>query len=250
MLQFIDVVGDIPTRLSIGSTEFDLRIVANNVSKVIHRWRELKEIVATAPTSGEVRLKITTAQKQAFANDPTISTLLGPTFTAVLTKFGDLNNLMWNSEMHILFLGFRQQYGGRLQVDLWRGVKADDLSGPTRMFDKGVKEFLQLFTSDYIGCIYKLMTHFLFSRPISRSMKVKEMLEIISDGDTSHYIQLAQFQLDKAFDSDPFAINLHAERNFNYLRMFCKCFHEGLFSTRFYTHHLLTSLIIVLVFCL
>ena len=74
MLQFIDVVGDIPTRLSIGSTEFDLRIVANNVSKVIHRWREIKEIVATAPTSGELILKISAAQKQAFANDPTIST--------------------------------------------------------------------------------------------------------------------------------------------------------------------------------
>jgi len=232
LLQAIEVVGNIPTGLSVGSIDFDLRIVANKVSRVINRWREIKEIVASAPSSGDARLKISATQKQAFANDPTISTLLGTTFDAVLRHFDALNTLMWNSEMHILFLGFRQQFGGRLHVDLWRGV--NDVAGPTQMFDKGTKEFLQLFTADYVGCIYKLMTHFLFNRPVSTTTKVKEMLEIVSDGDTIHYIQLAQFQLEKAFDLNPHAINLHADRNFKYLRMFCKCFHEGLFSSTFF----------------
>ena len=229
-LQQIICVGDIPSRLTTGLPEFNLRIVASRVQKTIQLWDELKVVVEKAsPNSSDSKQKLSKAQKDSFTNHPTIQLLFGNETNQSLLEdtmdaFMDLNKKMWSSEFHILFLGFRAQYSGPLQIDLWKGIKADDHAGSTRVFHKSHAEFFQIFTPQYVGSIYKLMSYFLFHRPISTTLKAKDMLDKLTDGDTLQYVELTKYQMKRAFTN-----NQWLDRNFNYLRMFCKAYHEGLY---------------------
>ena len=150
--------------------------------------------------------------------------------TSVFSKFrkavADLNEVMWKSELHLLFLGFRTKATGRLPLELWTGVKADQSNGS--LYDKGVKEFLKLFTSDYVGCIYKMMSYFLFARPIKPDFSPADCIMLLGASDVKSYIDLAKLHLDSVFDGGE---HQNADINFAIFRLiFNIYYYSGSFS--------------------
>ena len=248
--QGIEALREIPTILQPADPDFDLKKIANRVMKTIDKWSELKSIVEKAPTTGDASAKISQQIKNCFKNSEPIIKLFGGTlssssssssnlepipgvFSEIRTAFANLNQLLWSSEIHLLFLGFPTKHGGSLHpIEYFYGTKAnvgeeDDHGGVARkrakLYPKDVDDFLKLFTAEYVGCIYKWMSHFIHKRPVLQDMTTKNMMEILQDVDTEHYVKLARFQIDKTF-----GINcIFKSRNLDFFRMIYKAYHEG-----------------------
>ena len=63
----------------------------------------------------------------------------------------DLNDMLWSSELHLLMLSYRgKSFDGIIVVDFFEGVS--DFGGS---YQRTILEFLDLFTAEYIGHIYK-----------------------------------------------------------------------------------------------
>jgi hypothetical protein len=129
----------------------------------------------------------------------------------------------------LLFLGFQSKNGGSLQpIEYFYGTKAnvdeDDghVGNRSRVYPKDVDDFLKLFTAEYVGCIYKWMSHFIFNRPALFDITTKKMMELLLDSDTEHYVRLAKFQINKTFGNP-----LTKTRNLDFFRMIYKAYHEG-----------------------
>ena len=244
-IQSLAAMKEVPDILQPSDPDFDLKKVANRVMKTIDKWVELKSIVEKAPTNGESNFKLSQAQKNAFKNNVQISRLFEGTpsssssssnseeavglFSGVRTAFANLNKKLWSSEIHLLFLGFQSKNGGSLQpIEYFYGTKAnvdeDDgqVGNRSRVYPKDVDDFLKLFTAEYVGCIYKWMSHFIFNRPALFDMTTKKMMELLLDSDTEHYVRLARFQLNKTFGNP-----LTKTRNLDFFRMIYKAYHEG-----------------------
>ena len=244
--QSLEALREIPDILQTSNPDFDFKKVANRVEKTLDKWSELKSIVEKAPTTGEPIIKLSLAQKNAFKNNVQISRLFEGTpsssssssssseeavglFSGVRTAFANLNKKLWSSEIHLLFLGFQSKHGGSLQpIEYFYGTKAnvDDEDGHVgnraRVYPKDVDDFLKLFTAEYVGCIYKWMSHFIFNRPALFDMTTKKMMELLLDSDTEHYVRLARFQIKKTFGNP-----LTKTRNLDFFRMIYKAYHEG-----------------------
>jgi hypothetical protein len=128
--QSIEALREIPTILLTADPDFDLKKVSYRVEKTLEKWSELKSIVEKAPTSGEPSLKLNQQQKNVFKNNAPISMLFGGTsslyssssnspepgvFSEIRKAFADLNQKLWSSEFHLLFLGFQSKQGESLQ---------------------------------------------------------------------------------------------------------------------------------------
>jgi hypothetical protein len=247
-VQSIDASKEIPTILQPADPDFDLKKISIRVMTIIDKWSELKSIVERAPTSGDASFKISQPIKNSFKNSEPIIKLFGGTlssssssssnsvpgvFSEIRTAFANLNQLLWSSEIHLLFLGFPGKHGGSLHpIEYFYGTKAniedeDDHVGITRnkskLYPKDVDDFLKLFTAEYVGCIYKWMSHFIHKRPVLQDMTTKNMMEILQDVDTEHYVKLAKFQIDKTFGIDC----IFKTRNLDFFRMIYKAYHEG-----------------------
>jgi hypothetical protein len=203
ILQSIDAHGDIPSAFNYQSAALDLRALVENVFSLIKQWTLLKSTIDKAPGGGSG--KISSNEKKSFRDHDDIVGLMGSDEsdeTSVFSKFckavADLNEVMWKSELHLLFLGFRTKATGRLPLELWTGVKADRSNGS--LYDKGVKDFLKLFTPDYVGCIYKMMSYFLFARPIKPDFSPSDCLMLLGSNDVQCYIDLAKLHLASVFD--------------------------------------------------
>jgi len=238
--QSLEALREIPTILQISDPDFDLKKVASRVEKTLDKWNELKSIVEKAPTNGEINVKLLQAQKNAFKNNVQISMLFGGTpssssssssnspepgvFSQIREAFTDLNQKLWSSEFHLLFLGFQSKQGGSLQpIEFWYGTKSNiDPGNKAKLYPKTVEEFLQLFTAEYVGCIYKWMSHLIFNRPALHEMTTKKLMELLYDVDTEHYVRLARFQIDKTFG----IYCIHRTRNLDFFRMIYKAYHE------------------------
>jgi hypothetical protein len=241
--QSLAALREIPDNLRTSDPDFDLKKVANTVEKTIEKWVELKSIVEKAPTNGEPSLKLTQSQKTSFKTSVSISRLFGGTpmssssssssepglFSEVRTAFANLNQKLWSSEIHLLFLGLQSKHGGSLQpIEYFWGTKAnvddegDYIANRARLYPKDVNDFLTLFTAEYVGCIYKWMSHFIFNRPALIDMTTKKMMELLLESDTEHYVRLARFQINKTF-----GINMHKARNLEFFRIIYKTYHEG-----------------------
>ena len=247
-LQSLAAMRKIPDTLQTSDPDFDLKKVASRVTKTLDKWSELKSIVEKAPPAGDANIKLSQAQKNAFKNNVQISRLFGGTpslsssssnsspepgvFSEIRTAFADLNQKLWSSEFHLLFLGFQSKHGGSLQpIEFWYGTKANvdaDYLGTAgtkaRLYPKDVPDFLQLFTPEYVGCIYKWMSHFIFNRPALNDMTTKKLMDLHYDSDTEHYVRLARFQIEKTFGNQ-----LTKTRNLDFFRMIYKTYHEGLY---------------------
>ena len=219
ILQSIDAHGDIPSAFNIQSAALDLKALVEKVFSLIKQWTLLKSTIDKAPGGGNE--KISNNDKKDFRDHEDIVKLMGSNEsdeTSLFSKFrnavADLNEIMWKSELHLLFLGFRTKATGRLPLELWTGVKADRSNGS--LYDKGVKEFLKLFTSDYVGCIYKMMSYFLFARPIKPDFSPADCLILLGASDVQCYIDLAKLHLDSVFDGGE---HQNADINFAIFRL-------------------------------
>ena len=242
--QSLEALRDIPDILQTSNPDFDLKKVANRVEKTLDKWSELKSIVEKAPTTGEPIIKLSLAQKNAFKNNVQISRLFGGTpslsssssnsspepgvFSEIRTAFADINQKLWSSEFHLLFLGLQSKQDGSLQpIEFWYGTKANidpEIAGTkAKLYPKTVDDFLQLFTAEYVGCIYKWMSHLIFNRPALHDMTTKKLMDLVYDVDTEHYVKLARFQIDKTFGTNC----IHRTRNLEFFRMIYKAYHEG-----------------------
>ena len=91
-----------------------------------------------------------------------------------------------------------------------------------------INDFLKIFTPEYIGCIYKLTSHYMFKRPAPSIQKPKDFERILCESDTEYYINLAAHHLQKAFkDGRDGSMNIQKVRNFNYFRLFFKTMYEN-----------------------
>jgi len=244
IFQSLDALKEIPDILHISDPDFSLKKIANRVEKTLDKWSELKSNVERAPTSGEASFKLSQAQKTAFKNNVAIGMLFGGTssssssssnspesvvFSEIRKAFADLNEKLWSSEFHLLFLGFQSKQGESLQpIEFWYGTKANIdpdyaviAGNKARLYPKTVDDFLQLFTAEYVGCIYKWMSHLIFNRPALHDMTTKKLMELLYDVDTAHYVRLAKFHIDKTFGC------IQKGRNLDLFRMIYKAYHEG-----------------------
>ena len=232
ILQRIDAHGDIPSAFNIQSATLDLKAHVEKVFSLIKQWTLLKSTIDKVP-AGVGNVKISAARKLEFREHEDIVELMGSNEsdeTSLFSKFrktvADLNEVMWKSELHLLFLGFRTKATGRLHLELWTGVKADQSNG--FLYDKGVKEFLELFTPQYVGCMYKMMSHFLFARPIKPDFSPADCIMLLSASDVKSYIDLAKLHLDSVFDGGE---HPSADINFAIFRLiFNIYYYSGSFS--------------------
>jgi hypothetical protein len=152
-------------------------------------------------------------------------------FSEIRKAFADLNQKLWSSEFHLLFLGFQSKQGGSVQpIEFWYGTKANidpeyamNAGNKAGLYPKSVEDFLQLFTAEYVGCIYKWMSYLIFNRPALQDMTTKKLIELLYDVDTEHYVKLAKFHIDKTFG----ITSMHRMRNLEFFRVIYKTYHEG-----------------------
>jgi hypothetical protein len=235
ILQSIDSHGDIPSAVNFQSATLDLKALVEKVFSLIKQWTLLKSTINKASEkTGPNAQKISSEKKKAFREHDDIVELMGSNESdeaSLFSKFrksvADLNEVMWKSELHLLFLGFRTKATGRLPLELWTGVKADRSNG-SLLYDKGVKEFLYLFTPQYVGCIYKMMSCFLFARPIKPDFSSSDCLMLLGSSDVQCYINLAKLHLDSVFNAGE---HPSADINFAIFRlMFNIYYYSGSFS--------------------
>ena len=123
---------------------------------------------------------------------------------------------MWKSELHLIFLGFRGSNGGFL-VNLFESQDMD------KTYATPLEDFLNMFSEEHLGWIYKLTSHFIFKGPMTKVLTyeiIKCMIE--KDDDTEFYIRLAEHHIKEALVD-------HAKREifFCYIRQFAKVMYAG-----------------------
>jgi hypothetical protein len=150
--------------------------------------------------------------------------LFAPHFNYTKQRFKswyiEFKDLLWKSELHVFFLGYRFHPHGKFNVDFRKVFNSKCTS----------EDFLRIFTPDYLGSLYKIISHFYFQRPIPANISIAQISGYLSQADMPYYIGLAKYHLDDAFGSSC----ARKEANVHIIGAFYRAFHDGPYNRKFY----------------
>ena len=135
------------------------------------------------------------------------------------------NSLLWNTELHVLFLAYRHGPHGKFFLNFHS------------IFNRGdekiylAADFLKICTPKFVGCVYKIVTQFFFKRPILMQTSLSTINGYCHDDDVSYFIGLANHHFQEAFG----VRQVHRETYMNIMRAFYYSFHD--FGKFLHTSH-------------
>ena len=133
---------------------------------------------------------------------------------------------------------------GYFMMDFFTGIRLHEMTRAPEPYEQTINGFLGIFTSQFVGCMYKLISHYIFKREQLCACNTKQTKKsfdaILEAPDIEYYIRLARHDIDKAFggssagghergaaENDIRILSLNRDRNYAYCRLFAKTMYQG-----------------------
>lgn len=238
-----------PPRLSLESSTFNIKAFVEASREIYQDWKSLYTALSNVTMRGNSQAKahvkstLTALENEfddlaercvwkkkiqvtIFNKNISFYLLLPTTTSRFTTQVEALRKLFWETKIHLIFMAYRMRNGNFL-MEFFDKMEMNERNVPEPR-EMTINDFLSIFTPEYIGCIYKLTSYYIFKRPAPSIQKPKDFERILCESDTEYYINLAAHHLQKAFkDGRDGSINIQKDRNFNYFRLFFKTMYEN-----------------------
>jgi hypothetical protein len=137
---------------------------------------------------------------------------------------------------------------GYFMMDFFTGIRLHDITKAPESYEQTLNGFLGIFTSQFVGCMYKFISHYIFKREqlcANYTKQTKKSFDVILEApDIEYYIRLARHDIDKAFggssagghergtgshtaENDIRILSTNRNRNYAYIRLFAKTIYQG-----------------------